>query len=286
MRTVDRHEITHELNKELPCMTHESEYGDGHSLMSIVSHPNPTTASLLKSKPIVHRKEAGINPLVDAASYIFSLMGKLKHLKYCNDFKLLQNELVAEIENFKETVETCLGSSEYLAEYLPISLYALCMTIDDIISSTAWGDQGAWDEYSLISHFNESPLSGENFLIILERLILDPDIYIDVIEFFYICLNLGFRCKRSAEFSYEQLERIANSLYKRIRNYHGNYNKTLTPFPLRVNKSVKSKLPKPIYIIGGMLIFSGLFAAFAIGSYLTYSGLKKNLSNVQVELIQ
>jgi type VI secretion system protein ImpK len=213
------------------------------TLANALTHPHPTTQLLLTSKIRMHRPEAGLNSLVDAAASVFSSMGRLKHVKSCRDLAELQQELVQEIEQYRETVQVYNQDDQYLAEYIPITCYALCATLDDVIAATPWGGQGKWNEYSLVVAFNQEPLSQKNFFIILERLVRDPAIYIDVMEFMYICLSLGFKCHfntSAAEFDYEQLEQITNSLYKRIRAYRGNFSKVLSPFPVRTAPPVSS----------------------------------------------
>lgn len=213
-------------------------------LATAISHPHPTTQLLISSKFVTHIPEAGINPLVDAAAHIFSVMGKLKHIKWHHDLDKLHAELVLEIENFQETVKSYSYDSESIAEYIPIACYALCVTLDDIISDTPWGRYEKWDKYSLVATFIPEPPSQSSFFIILERLIRDPDIYIDVMEFMYICLNFGFKCRDNAnshEFDHEQLEQIINSLYRRIRSYRGSFSKVLSPFPF---KQAQIELPR------------------------------------------
>lgn len=199
-------------------------------------HAHRTTQILLTTKPPIHIPEAGVNPLVDAASYVFSIMGKLHHTKYYKNLEKLHAELFKEIENFRDTVQSLHYKADYLDEYILISCYALCSALDNIIANTTWGNQGKWSPYSLIHSFNKDSLSHENILIILERLVCAPDIYIDVMEFIYICLNLGLTFSQSdhlAEFTQEQLEQITYSLYKRIRGYRGNYSKVLSPFAIK-----------------------------------------------------
>lgn len=206
------------------------------TLANALSHPHPTTQLLLTSKIRMHKPEAGLNPLVDAAATVFSTMGRLKHVKSCWNLAELREELIQEIEYYREAVQVYHQGEQYLAEYIPITCYALCATLDDVIASTPWGGQGKWNQYSLVVAFNQEPLSQKSFFIILERLVRDPAIYIDVMEFMYICLSLGFKCHfntNNAEFDYEQLEQITNSLYKRIRSHRGNFSKVLSPYPVR-----------------------------------------------------
>jgi len=237
-------------------------------LSCVISHPNPTTQLLLASKLIPHMPEAGLNPLVDAAAYLFSLLGKLKHVKSQRNLAALQQELLEEIKQFREAVQAYSSNSEYISEYIPVACYALCVTFDDIISNTTWGGQGRWDEYNLVKSYTAEPLSKVSFFIILERLIRDPNEYIDVMEFMYLCLSFGFKCYHNAntEFDHEQLDLITNSLYKRIRAARGNFSKNLSPFGMKTSlppsKSWYQKITPAMAMIGvGFLlaISAGLF---------------------------
>lgn len=264
MEIISRHDV-----ETITDITKRENSNDYAPITLALKHPNPTTQLLLTSKPLAHRPEAGLNPLVDAAAYLFSVMGKLKHIKTHANLDQLQDELVKEIRNFQETIEHNGYSANYLTEYLPISCYALCVTLDDIITSTPWGGQGKWDKYSLVNAFNQEKLSRESFLIILERLVRDPAIYIDMMEFMYICLNLGFKCHYNAsESGYEQLEHIINSLYKRIRAHRGNFNKALSPYTVKpLQRSVTKASHIPAWMV--IMLASGFFIAlFLLSKYL------------------
>lgn len=236
------------------------------------AHVHPTTQMLLTSKPSIHMPEAGLNPLVDAAAYIFSIMGKLKYTKHYKDLNKLHLELIKEIENFSVTIQTYSYQSKYLLEYMLICRYTLCATLDGIISNTAWGSHGLWDKYNLVDVNNQSALSHENILIILERLVSEPDTYIDVMEFMYICISFGLTFKLNryrSEFSQEQLDQIKYSLYRRIRAYRGNYNKILSPNTLNIQ--VKTPRPKTQKSVSTwmkiLLLISFCAALFSIGKY-------------------
>lgn len=202
----------------------------------------PNHQLLLRNKFIPHHVKAGINPLVDAASYLFSIIGKLKSLKSYHALQQLHKELISEINIFQESAK----AHNYSSEYVLVSRYAICATLDDIISNTTWGGQGQWENYSLLNVFNQESIKQERFFLILERIIKDPALYIDVMEFMYLCLSLGYKGSyRSTEFTGNQLEKITHSLYKRIRAFHGEVSKTLSSFILKpptVTKSSPSKI--------------------------------------------
>lgn len=232
---------------------HESENKDDNSPPFVLAKNNPseplTQQHLLHNRFAAHNPKAGLNPLVDAAAYLFSIVGKLRQLKSYGNLGTLQQELIAEMGIFQDSVK----AEGYSAEYLLVSRYAMCATLDDIIGNTPWGGQGRWDPYSMLTWFNREASQQERFYLILERIIKDPKLYIDLMEFMYICLSLGYKGSYSAtEFSNTQLEKITHALYKRIRAYNGDFTKTLSPFPIRTPPIKKTILRKISY---GYLFF-------------------------------
>lgn len=202
---------------------------------AIDTHNNQT---LLHSKFITHNPIAGVNPLVDAAAYLFSSIGKLTFLKSHRSLHKLQKDLINEINTFQEAAK----NHGYTSEYILVSRYAVCATLDDIITNTTWGGEGQWDNYSVLTVFNQETLQPDRFFLILERIIKDPGLYIDVMEFMYICLCLGYKGNyRTSAYGNYQLEKITHSLYRHIRNYHGDFPKVLSPFPVKVAKTSKTK---------------------------------------------
>ena len=189
----------------------------------------PKVKSLSSPSPIrirAHHPKAGLNPLVDKAAYLFSVLGKLKYLSSYRQLSKLQKELIQEINTFQEAIK----DQNYHSDYLMVCRYVLCATFDDIIANTAWGGQGQWNSHCLLTAFNQDVQHEDKFFIILERAIKEPALYIDLMELMYICLSMGYKGQyRSTEHSQYQLEQITNSLYKHIRAFRGSLNKNLSP---------------------------------------------------------
>ncbi|OGT47743.1 MAG: hypothetical protein A3E83_04890 [Gammaproteobacteria bacterium RIFCSPHIGHO2_12_FULL_41_20] len=191
----------------------------------------------LPSKIITHHPKAGLNPLVDTAAYLFSAMGKLKRLKSHRHLGKLQKELTEEIDLFQDKAKML----NYNAECLLVCRYALCSSLDDIISNTAWGGQGQWEPYSLLLAYQQDMGHQEKFFAILERLIKNPALYIDLMEFMYLCLSLGFKGQyKTTEYSHHHLELTTEILYQHIRAYRGNFNKTLSPLPIKPSHLIET----------------------------------------------
>lgn len=211
-------------------------------------------------KFITHHPKAGLNPLTDAAAYLFSIIGKLKQVKSYRNLSKLHQELVQELNVFQDVTK----SQGYTSEYILVGRYALCATLDDIIANTPWGSQGQWDSYSLLNTLNQESMQHDRFFIILDRIIKEPSLYIDVMELMYICLSLGYKGSyRATEFSHNQLEQITNGLYKRIRAHRGDFTKILSPFPINTatntHKKTNKKVPFWLIILVTVGIILGLF---------------------------
>ena len=249
--TDSEHKIVHGASGKRPESKEDA---------AIITSAEAANHLLARSKFIAHHPKAGINPLVDSAAYLFSIIGKLKLIKSYRHLNKLHKELVAEVNAFQDAAK----SHGYSSEYMLVSRYALCATLDDVITNTPWGAQGQWDNYSLLVAFNQESAAQERFFIILERLIKDPGLYIDLMEFMYLCLSLGFKGSyRSTEFTSNQLEQISNALYKRIRAHHGDFNKTLSPY--QVKPTAKLPIQKKSSVSFALLMTASIILALFIG---------------------
>ncbi|OGT38658.1 MAG: hypothetical protein A3F12_05980 [Gammaproteobacteria bacterium RIFCSPHIGHO2_12_FULL_38_14] len=202
---------------------------------------HPISQSFLPSRLIIHAPQAGINPIVDAAGYLFTLLGKLKYLSdYPHPLNRLQQELTQEINLFQETIQ----ANGCHHEFIMVCRYLICATFDDIILNTTWGTQNGWEAYSLLSSFNQDTDHHEKFFMVLDRAIKEPAFYIDLMELIYICLSIGYKGPyRSTEHNQYQLEQITNTLYKHIQNHRGQFSKSLSPLPFKGQKITAKHSP-------------------------------------------
>lgn len=221
-----------------------------------------TTPLFLPQSLITHDPGAGINPLVDACSSIFSTSSQLKNIRSLRQLSSLQNELIQEINSFQALVK----GHGYNTEYITVCRYVLCAFLDDIIANTPWGSDGRWDSYSLLDAFQQDIHHHDKFFGLIERCFKEPMLYIDLMELIYICLSLGYKGQyRSTEHSQYHLEQITDNLYQHIRVYRGNYSKILSPQPLKtipsvvipVTKKRKAKTsPGFVFLMTGCIILS------------------------------
>lgn len=216
---------------------------------------------MLANRLITHHPDSGFNPLVDRAAYLFTLIARIKHIKWDRQLKKLQKDLNLAFKTFEQT-SAQLG---YPHEQIVICRYALSATIDDLIAATVWHKQ--WMK-------NLSTIQGpreETFFTILTRLSKNPSQFIDILELMYLCLSLGYKGPyRNISNGPIQLEQITDRLYKHIRRFRGNTSKTLSPFPMKAKRTLQI-MPRqqfsPLFIF---LVTTCMILTIFIGlSYLT-----------------
>ena len=208
-----------------------------HSLPANNKKPQvmPAAHSYLLNHVITHHPKSGLNPIADASSHLFTLIGKLRQFDSWPDLLQLHSELSEEMNTFYETIK----NHGYSTEYSAVCRYVMCASLDEIISHTPFGSKGKWNTYSLLAAFNQDLQHEEKFFAILERIIKEPALYIDLMELMYLSLSMEYKGRyRSAEHGQYQLEQITNSLYKHIRAYRGSFSKVLSPTPFKVSKDI------------------------------------------------
>ena len=210
---------------------------------------------------ITHHPSSGLNPVVDAAGYLFSVLSKLKELKAHRTLSQLQRELSQEVNRFQETIQ----SKGYSLEYIVVCRFVICATFDDILSQTPWGSHGQWDEFSLLTAFNQDPEHHEKFFAILDRAVKDPAQYIDLMELLYLSLSFGYRGQYRNEQGQFQLEQISNQLFKHIRAQRGYFSKTLSPAPFKTrggsSKATRKKTPLWFTVMVAASIIMAIFVS-------------------------
>jgi type VI secretion system protein ImpK len=217
---------------------------------SLLSEPHHTHSSVesfglpaqlhLHNQIISHHPRAGLNPVADAAGYLFTVMGQLKEAQNFRQLGRLQKELLQEINTFQKTIK----NHGYHQEYILVCRYIICAAIDELISNTEWGGEHHWDQYSLLAAFGQDVHHQEKFFGIMERAIKEPAYYIDLMELMYICLSMGYRGRYRGNDIYQaQLEQVTSALYKHIRAYRGNFSKVLSPAPLKPPRPASKHSP-------------------------------------------
>jgi type VI secretion system protein ImpK len=161
---------------------------------------------------------AGLNPLVQAASPVLILMGRLRTSLSNPDVAGLRRQALDQIREFEERARTGGVANEVALA----ARYVLCAALDEAVLSTPWGGQSEWAAQTLLVTLHRETWGGEKFFDMLERTWGDPSRHINLMELQYLCLALGFAGKYAvADRGHARLAEIQSELYRRIRTYRG-----------------------------------------------------------------
>ena len=128
----------------------------------------------------------GLNDLVEAANPILAAVPQIRHALRHPDPAGLRNRLRAQLDAFERGARALKINEEHLF----VGRYALCALLDDAASATPWGRD--WLTQGLVAELHGEAIGGDKFFALLEQLTAKPAEYLDLLEFFFVCLALGF----------------------------------------------------------------------------------------------
>lgn len=168
---------------------------------------------------------AGMNQLVAAANPIFCSIPPLREMLVHPDPNGLHASQLQQISNFEKNARKS-GSSP---ETIMVARYALCTFVDEAIAGTPWGGTAEWVRNSLLVSLHRETGGGEKFFQLLNRMAEDPASNIELLEFYYVCLALGFEGRfRVIEGGKAQLDGVRERLAELIKRQRGEYERDLS----------------------------------------------------------
>jgi type IV/VI secretion system ImpK/VasF family protein len=149
----------------------------------------------------------GLNPLVEAANPILAAVPQIRHALRHPDPAGLRSRLRAQLDAF-ERAAVAAGVAE---DRRFVARYALCAVLDDAAAATPWG--GDWIGQGLCGELH-GDTTGDKFFALLDPMLAQPRVYRDLLEFFYVCLALGYEGRyRGGEGGRQALAQIRNRLH-------------------------------------------------------------------------
>jgi type VI secretion system protein ImpK len=162
----------------------------------------------------LQRLVAGINPLLGAAGTLLGLVAQLRTTTSHDDPAALRAQLLERVSDF----EAQCAANGVPRPKITAARYLLCSFIDEVVEQTSWSAGGVWAERNLLQEFHEERSGAEKAFQLLERLGQEPATNADLLELFYVCLQLGFEGRyRGKPDGRAQLEAIAAGVLDVIR---------------------------------------------------------------------
>ena len=161
---------------------------------------------------------AGLNPLLQAASPLLILMGRVRTMLSHPDIATLRRQSLEQIREFEERARAAGAAPETVLA----ARYVLCSAIDEAVLSTPWGNQSEWGEQTMLVTLHRETWGGEKFFDMLKKISGDPGRHIELMELQYVCLALGFAGKyQVADRGHARLAEVQSELYRQIRTFRG-----------------------------------------------------------------
>ena len=150
----------------------------------------------------------GLNPLVEAANSLLAAIPQIRHALRHPDPNGLRARLREQIDGFERSARAS-GQPE---DRVFVARYALCALLDDSATATPWGRE--WGKEGLVAELHGEASGADKFFALLEQMSANPAGYFELLEFFYVCLALGFEGKyRSGEGGRQALTQARTRLY-------------------------------------------------------------------------
>ena len=225
--------------------------------------PQPSAPVNNLTEPSVEQGMTGMNRINAAGATLFSLVSRIRNRAQHMDPEKLRRSVVAEVREF----ENRALQDGVDAQDVKIARYAICATLDDVVLNTPWGGQSIWAQQSMVGTFHKETVGGDRFFDLLARLEKEAANNIDLLEFLYMCLSLGFEGRlRVEQRGTEKHLEIRAGLARIIRAQRGPVEKDMSPHWEGEDKPHKVlSIWKPLWITSATvaLIMMAVFLTFS-----------------------
>jgi type VI secretion system protein ImpK len=158
----------------------------------------------------------GLNPLIGAANPLLAVVAQIRHALRHPDPAGLRARIREQIESFERGARAAgIAEDRVLA-----ARYALCALLDDAASATPWGRD--WATQGLLGELHGEASGAEKFFTLLDSMTGDPGKHLELLEFFYVCLALGFEGRyRGGEGGRQALAQTRTKLHELLAQQRG-----------------------------------------------------------------
>lgn len=203
----------------------------------------------------------GLNPLVGAANPILAAVPQIRHALRHPDPAGLRASLRESLEAFRRDAH----AAGIVDETIEAASFALCALLDESAASTPWGAD--WAGTGLLRELHGESEGGLKFFAMLEAHLADPATHLELIEFLFVCLALGFEGKyRGAENGRQELAEWRTRLREVLRQQRPAHDGLLSGHWRGENAPAR----RPPGLLGLALAACGA-ALVLVGVYLAYS---------------
>jgi type VI secretion system protein ImpK len=159
-------------------------------------------------------KLGGLNPLIEAANPLLAAVPQIRHALRHPDPAGLRARLREQIDGFERSARAAGVPEDRVAP----ARYALCALLDDSAAATPWGRE--WATHGLLTELHGERGGADKLFALLDQMAGEAAKHLDLLEFFYVCLALGFEGKyRGGEGGRQALTQARAKLYASLSQH-------------------------------------------------------------------
>ncbi len=187
----------------------------------------------------------GQNRLLEAAMPILGLATRMRKVSNYQDIAGLHGRLRNEISSFQQELE----SLDYDPATVLAARYVICACVDEAVLSQVWGAESMWSERPMLAVFHNETWGGEKVFAIIDRVMDEAHRFVDLLEFLYYCIALGFEGKYHVMHNGQaKLDALLKSIHTILVKHQGEApERVLKPDPNIFDTTEKMRLRFPIW---------------------------------------
>jgi type VI secretion system protein ImpK len=156
----------------------------------------------------------GLNPLIEAANPLLAVVPQIRHALRHPDPAGLRARLREQIDGFERSARAAALPEDRIVP----ARYALCALLDDSAATTPWGRD--WVTHGLLAELHGEAGGADQFFALLDQMAGEAAKHLDLLEFFFVCLALGFEGKyRGGEGGRQALTQARTKLYTTLSQH-------------------------------------------------------------------
>lgn len=216
-----------------------------------------TAQKAVPSEPLFP-STGSLNPLLTAAVPLLTLIARIRAAGGV-DGAGFSKRVVGEVLGFEEKA-AALGVPAELTR--PVR-FALCATLDDVVSNTPWTGGAPWS--MVLGTVLTEGADPNRFFDDLEKLRARPGTSADALEIMYLCLALGFEGRfRRESGGRGELNKVRDQLFRTIRAARGVRGDALAPFPDPTDPRTRRRpigavVPMRSIAVAGLIVLTAIF---------------------------
>jgi len=216
----------------------------------------------------------GNNPLVAAASPVFSLLDRLSISSTLPPVEQLRKNIEHELRAFDSRLQNC---SEQI-EINRLARFMLCATIDELVGKNYLRLQKEDIHFKAFSNSNNDEKTPQDlFFELLSVIKKQPQLYLDILEFAYFCLIAGIEGPyHNKPTGRQQLDGLLEELYHTILQHRPHRPSHENTQPLITKTAKKNLFHKKN--IG----WAGLFLLISIAAWTHYHALDNKIKQIHL----